>query len=172
MPNVNYLAETTVNMIRNYIQANIATALSNVTLNPSSVISADHVTTEPPRQYFIYAPIKGYLTPAVIIDLAKFDFRPGEKKANHVNAACEITIACLLEDRDEERLTIKCYRYNDAFYNILAQAEIVDVTDQVKLIVIVNSSTFTPSYSDAGKDVGIFRKELHLECKVEHYSNF
>lgn len=167
-----HLAEQSVNMMIDYIQSNIAGALSGVRNYTGPARSIDVVTTEPPRQYFLYAPIKGYRTPAVLVILTDFDFRPEQKGANHINAKAAITVACLLEERDLERLTIKSFRYLDAFHEVLGQAEITDPVANVKLIVIVKRATLTPEYTNAGEDPqGIFRKELHLECDVEHYSN-
>lgn len=168
-----YLAETTVSMIMSYLETNLPTCLAHVRASDFTNRFLDSVTTEPPRSYFVYPRIKGYTLPAVMVIIDQFDFRPGEKKANHVNAAARCGISCFLEDRDEERLTIKAYRYLDAFYECLAQQEIVSTTDNVKLIVVINRAMFTPHYTVAGQDpMGIFRKELQLECSVEHYSNF
>lgn len=169
----NHLAETTVNMMIQYIQANIDAALDAVQTDTSSYKSIDHVTLESPRSYFIYPKIKGYQTPAVMVIVDDFDFRPSIKGANHINASVRTSVAVLLEDRDEERLTIKAYRYLDAFHKVLEQAEVEDASIGVKIVIIVNRALFTPHYTDAGSDSqGLFRKELQLECAVEHYSNF
>lgn len=171
---VRHLAETTVNLIITQIQNNIASALAAVTADSSPNKSTVQVTTEPPRTYFIYENPQGYTTPAVIVVCDEFDFRPAAKGANHISAVARIGVACVLEDRDLQRLTVKAYRYLDAFHNVLAQTEIDDPTDGVKLIIIVKKAGFTPHYYPRAQSdpQGLFRKEVQLECEVEHYENF
>jgi len=167
------LAEVTVEMIIAYIKANISASLDDTSADTDTNRWPEAVSLEDPRNYLIAAPAQAYTTPTVIVYLDNFDYRPSQKGANHINAMAKITVACILEDRDLERLALKAYRYNDAFHEVLAQAEIVDSNNAVKLVVIVERTSFTPEFSNAGDEpLGTFRKELHLECSVEHYSNF
>lgn len=164
-----HLAETTRDMIQDFIKANIATALADTRAQNTD----GFVNIEPPQSYFIYPKAHGYRTPAIFTIVDEFDFRPSQKGANHINAMVKFNVSALVEERQLDRLTAKADRYLDALHQILGNASIVDTTKKVRLVVIVNRASFSPEYTNAGDDPqGLFRKEVVLECEVEHYSNF
>lgn len=168
---VRNLIEETRDLVIDHIKANIAIALNDKRTQMTGDVPA--VTTEPPRQYFIYPKAKGFLPPSVFVICNEFDFRVAQKGANHINAQANVTIAILVEDRDMERLTTKADRYFDAMHQVLAEATILDQGKNVRLKVIVVRGTFSPEYTSAETDPqGTFRKEVHLECEIEHYSTY
>lgn len=167
---VRHLAETTRNMTQQYIKDNIAAALTGVRADRTD----GFVNLEPPQSYFIFPKALGLKTPTIFTVVEEFDFRPSQKGANHINAMVKLHVTALVEDKDLDRLTIKADRYFDALHNVLAQAQIVDAGKGVRLNVIVSRATFSPEYSNANQQdpQGLFRKEVLLECEIEHYSNF
>lgn len=169
-----HLAETAVDLVTTYLEDNLPTALAGVIADiPNPNRFPDIVTLEAPRTYFVYPKIKGYTLPAVMVIVDSVDFRPAQQKANYISAVMRMAVVLYMEERDEERLTIKAYRYLDAFHNVLAQTQIPDSHDNAMLTIIVERAGFSPHYTIAGQDPqGLFRKELQLECSVEHWINF
>ena len=164
---VRHISEITRNMVQAHIRANIAAALSDLRTDMADPI----VTTEPPQSYFIFPNAQSYKTPAIFTIVESFDFRLEKQNANHINANVKLNVAALVEDRDLYRLTIKADRYSAALHFVLAQYPLVDLAKNVKLVILVDQVTFSPEYSNAGDDPqGLFRKEVLLECSVQHYS--
>ena len=163
------LSELTRNMIIAYLQTGMTAALASIRANRPNAL----VTTENPREYFIYPKAKGYTPPAVFVIIEDFNFKPAERGANHINATVRTNVAILIEDKDLMRLTIKADRYMDALHLLLAQAELYDSTHNVKLVIVVQRAEFSPEYTNAGEDPqGLFRKEVRLECDIEYYANY
>lgn len=164
------LAEGATNLIIDYIQANIGAQLDLV----GSLVGLPQMTLENPVKYFIYPKPQGYRLPAVFVICDNMDFRIGDKKANFVNAKDKFMISILVEDQDEEILTYKAWRYQSALHAVLDEANIVSSDNTLKLTVVVYNSTFSPIFSrtESGGEGAQFRKEIVLQCEVEHMENF
>lgn len=164
------LAEGDVTLITAFIKANIASSLADV----RQYWSDSAVTTEPPQSYFTYPKPAGYKLPAVFVIHQDMDFRIQEKKSNHINAKSQIDVSVLVEDKDSDSLTRKAWRYQQALHALLDQAPIVSSDGRLKLHVVVYRHTFSPHWTneDAGPGEAQFRKEVVLECQVEHLENF
>lgn len=163
------IVEFTVDGIISYMQANLASALSKV-----SVERVDNaVTMEPPQNvsYFKYEKIQGYKTPAVVVVATNVDFRLA-RGPNSVSAMITIYVSMVLEDRKAENLTLKAYRYSDAAYSLLNRLQLTDNTELRKSIVTVPRIEFSRTVQEVSQDTGNpFRKEVMLTLNVEHYEN-
>lgn len=166
------LSDVTKNLIIKYIQAGLPAVLASVAADTAdgkvSLPSPKH------NSYFTYPNAKAYDAPAVFVIVDKFDFRVNERGQNHVNAVVDVNVAIVVEDKTAELLVLKTDRYLDALYEILNNAHIDDAGNKVRLVIVVTRASFSPEYTDAGmKDSsqGRFRKEVHFECEVQHYTN-
>lgn len=165
------LTETTVNLINDYLQTNIATALTNVRTERNDPI----VTTEPPREYFIYPRAHGYRPPAIFIICEAFDFRL-ETGPNFINGLAKINVTALVEDIDRTRVTIKCWRYQAALSQLLDNTQLTSSDNLVRIVTKQVRHSFSPLYTDMKvknpEDPGVvFRQEVAIELEVEHYEN-
>lgn len=169
MSAIPYLAEGDILLISSYIKSNIAASLANV----RGLWNDAKVTTEPPQDYFIYQKPQGYRLPAVFVIHQQMDFRIAEQKANFINGKSQIDVSVVVEDKDEFLLTIKAFRYQQALHQVLDQAQIISGDNNLKLIVVVYRHTFSPHWAakEDGSDDVNFRREVVLECQVEHLEN-
>jgi hypothetical protein len=110
--------------------------------------------------------------PAVFVIPERMDFKRIERGANHVNAETRLNVTVLIEDRDAERLFLKAYRYQAALFSILNQTVLTSLDSKVKITVVVENAQFSSLYSQPetpGQTGAVFRKEVWLECAVQHY---
>jgi hypothetical protein len=159
---VRNVVEYTTTAITNYIQDNIGPALDLLAIDrPDGT-----VTLENPVEYFNYEKAIGYKTPAVFVVPTDVDFRLN-RGPNNINASVKIFVALVVEDRSQDLLQLKCFRYFDALHQILSMVQIDDVNRRI--IVKVMKASF--SGTDAAKSSvdHIFRKECLLSLEVEHY---
>lgn len=164
------LTEATVTLIQDHIKANIAGSLAAI----RSDTPDDKVTTEPPKSYFLYPKAKGYRTPAVFIIAEEFDFKVQERGANYISGSVRINVSVLLEDRNRDLLTIRCWRYQSALHQLLSQTQLTTSDNALKIITIVTRARYSPLYSNVKNEdapEAIFRKEVLLELEVDHYEN-
>lgn len=164
------LVEGATNLIQSYIQQNIGAALDVVAAN----VGLPSVTLENPVSYFIYPKPHGYKLPAIFVICDDMDFRIVEKQANFINAKDRFKISMLVEDQDADLLSYKAWRYMSALHSVLDLTPIVSVDQKLALNVVVYRGTFSPTYmrEEGSGDGGKFRKEILLECEVEHNENF
>lgn len=167
------LAEASVTLTRDYIRSNISAALSAVRSDRAD----SAVTTEAPTSasYFIYKKAKAYKAPAIFIICEDFDFKITEHAANFIEAVAKVNVSVVVEDRNAELLTIKCWRYQSALHQLLAQQPLVSTDGKVKLTVIVKKEMFSELYStlkNADSPEAAFRKEVLLECEIYHRENY
>lgn len=162
-----YGAEIAIELIQTQIQNNIATALANVRTERNDPI----VSTEPPREYFIYPNANVYRPPAI------FTVFEGQKiltasGGNHINAVDSIAVAVVVEDRLERLLTIKAYRYQAALMQCLHLVNLTNSNNGVKLFSRVDQCEFSPIVNLKGQNSEqIFRKEMALRLLVDHIEN-
>jgi hypothetical protein len=161
------LAEGARNLIISYLQTNLPSCLNTVA---ASSPGNPAVSLENPRKYFIYAEPKADIVPAVFVMCDNIDFRITDKKPNALNAKDKFRISILVEDQDQDRLTIKCDRYLSGLHSCLDKTVIPDPDGTLNLIVVVYRATFSPVFmrQDTKGPGGQFRKECVLECDVEH----
>lgn len=165
------LVETAIDLIETQLKNNIGTALANIRTQRADAA----VSTEAPRDYFIYPRAKAYRTPAVFIIADEIDFRKEQLGANHVNAINHINVSVVIEDKDAEKLTIKAYRYQAALFACLDQVPLISADEQVKITVVVKNASFSPLYSNMDSPdapEAVFRKEVALKLDVYHYENY
>lgn len=163
-----YGAEIAVDLIQDHIKTNIASALANVRASRLDPI----VSTEPPKEYFIYANANVYRPPAVftIFESQKILDADG---GNHINAVDHIMVVCVVEDRLERLLTIKAWRYQAAMMQILHLVNLTNSNGGIKLFSRVDSCEFSPIVNLTGKkgEELIFQKEMGLRLLVDHIEN-
>jgi hypothetical protein len=157
-------------LIIDYIQTNIAANLTIV----AAAVGPPQVTLEVPQSYFIFEKPHGYELPAVFVICDNFDFRIQDKKSNFVNASAKFKVCVLVEDQDEENLTYKVDRYLSAMHQTLDETQILSMDGSLNIIIVVYRVTFSPIFTreEGSGDGGKFRKEIVLECEVEHIENF
>lgn len=164
-----YLAETIVNLIQSTVQANIAQSLLDVRTERDDPI----VTTEPPREYFIYETAHAYRAPAVFTIIRDQNIRDNQMKPNHVNSMCDVVVAVVVEDRIERLVTIKAWRYQAALMPILHQVSLTNSDGNVRLFSRVQNCQFSGvvNIKDEKTSTAVFRKEMSLRLQVEHVEN-
>jgi hypothetical protein len=167
-----WLSEQTVLLIQKEIKNNIVTALGDVRAERSDFL----VTTEPPptQSYFYYEGAKGYRCPAIFTIIDSMDMMNSERAANYINAQARVIVSVVIEDRKQDLLNIKCWRYQSALHQILHLASLTSDDGRVRLECRVARVLFGREFSDAlNNDVpaGVFRKEVALHLDVDHYEN-
>ncbi len=162
------ISESTATLIETHIRDNIEAALTDVNTE-----RGDNIVNLPPIKKFYIAEKKILIElPALFTIVKDSDFRLREKNPNHINAAIAVDVSLVVEERDSDRLTIKSWRYQDALFSVLDQAQLVDSNSDVKLVVKVMRASYSPTYEpDQGEAsaTGVFRKEVMLELEVDHF---
>jgi hypothetical protein len=163
-----YGAEIAVNLIQAQIQATIANNLANVRTSRNDPI----VSTEPPREYFIYANANIYRPPAVFTLFENQMIKNTASDGNFINAVDSIVVVCVIEDRLERLLTIKAWRYQAALMQSLHLVTLTNSDGGVRLFSKVNSAEFSAILPHKMKDeTQVFRKEIGLRLSVDHIEN-
>lgn len=162
------LTEVAVYLIRTELQASLPAALALVQQERGDY----QVTLEKPAEYFISEKKQILRLPAIFLIPDNMDFHL-ERGANHPNAILNMRLSVVLEDRNEDHLTIKSYRYQSAIYDVLNGAQLTDQTDNLTLIIKVMQVNFYPIYSahDDTTTKGVFRKEVSLTLEINHFEN-
>jgi hypothetical protein len=93
--------------------------------------------------------------------------------ANHPNALLNMTCSIVAEERNEDRLTSSCWRYEAALYKILHGAQLTSAANDLKIAVKVMRANYSPVFTadDDKKTPGVFRKETALELEVNLWEN-
>lgn len=161
--------ETATYMIQDHIKSTIAANLANV--RAERVDAA--VTTEPPREYFIFPTQNVYRAPGIFTIFESMKITNTESNGNHINAKDYLTVACVVEDRLERLLTIKCWRYQAALMQSLHQVILTNSDSSVKLFIRVDECVFTDPVALTGQEgkEQLFRKEVGLKLIVDHIEN-
>lgn len=162
-----FLVETDVNLIIAQIKSAIPAALQSIRDDRAD----GKVTTIVPKLYYISDQNIGYQSPAVFVIADNLDFRLSGGQ-NFIDALVRINVSVVVEDLNTDLLTIKAYRYQAALFDCLNQVSLTNEDQTVKLIIKVESATFSPVYTDAqkkGDAKEVFRKEVLLRLEVEHY---
>lgn len=163
------LVESTIRLLQDHIKSNINAALVDLRAERAEPI----VTTEPPLKdsYFIYERAVGYKTPAVFIIADNLDMFKSAGP-NSVMALVKVRVSVVVEDVKADHCTIKAWRYQDALFEVLEQAQISSNNNDVKIVVIVQGATFSPVFTndqDAKSARNTFRKEVVLDLDVRHF---
>lgn len=167
-----WLAERQYTLIEAAIKSGIATALAAIRTDRADA----YVSTESPhtQSYFKYASAKAYRCPAVFIIPQSIDLQNAARGANHINAEAKVAVSVVVEDRDLNHLVVKSWRYQAALHKVLHESSLTSGDGKVRLFIKVERITFSPEFSDE-KDphqgAGVFRKEVLLECNVDHIEN-
>jgi hypothetical protein len=165
------LSEAAVTLITNTIKTNIAGALASV----RNYAADGAVTTEVPASYFIYPKATGYRCPAVFVVDENTDFRQANMEANFIDARMSINVTVKVEDKDQNALTIKSWRYASALQSILEQSNLVSPDGKVKLSIKVRRIKPGPMYvlaeSEAETSASFF-KEYDLFLDVDFFESF
>lgn len=152
-----HLTEVAVNLIIAKLQAGLPAALTDIMVNRNDPV----ISYELPKDYYIYDRPAGYKTPAVFVIGDSIDFRKKELGANHINANIRINVSVTVDDKDEVRITKKCWRYQAAISEVLDQQRLTAADNAFTLWVVIQRAAYSDLYirdTDA-----VFRKEVRLE---------
>lgn len=166
-----WLIEADCQLIKTLIQDGIAAALSSV-----SIARGDNqVGMEVPNEYFFYEKSKAMNPPSVYISGVSIDFRQSEKETNYISSKDKVYVTVVVQDQTGEDLVLKAWRYQAALHQVLDRAVLTSSDNGARLIVVVSRAEMSPIY-DVSKDPNsteaVFRREVYLECDVEHYENY
>jgi len=159
--------ESTVKMTIQYLKDNLPGILSSLRTERDD----SYVTTEPPKDYFYYARSHAYKTPAVFVIADNGDLQK-DAGPNAIMANIRVNISVVVEDRDQDHLTVKAWRYQDALFEALDETQIVSTDKKIKIVIVPKTFSFSPAFTmnnDARASVNTFRKEVLLECDVHHF---
>lgn len=165
------LAESTVGLIEAQIKTNIAGALSSVRTYRNDAL----VTLESPKEYFRYEqPAYVYQPPAIFTILKSQDIRSQQMGSNHINSLCDVFVAIVIQDRNQNNLVTKSWRYQAALMQLLHEVTLTSSDSSVKLFCKVQTCEFSQSINikDQKATDNVFRKEVSLRLQVEHIENF
>lgn len=160
------LTESTVRMVQKWIKDNIESELAKIRTERGDA----KVTTEPPKDYFIYEEALTYRCPAIYTIADEVDLLKSAGP-NAIMANVLMKVSVVIEDQKQDSLSIKAWRYQDALFGVLDQAQIESEDKQIKLFVIVQRARFSPTFTrekDPRDVKNAFRKEVVLECDVRH----
>lgn len=162
------IMEGTVLPILNYIKNGIAAELVKV----SNDRPDKRVSLEPPKDYFIFDKAIGYRCPAIFVLGDDVDFALS-KGQNFISSKNKVYVSALIEDRDAELLTLKCWRYQDALHQLLDEVQLdvpsADIRNVIKIVRAEYSNTFQMKAQNPGDTTNPFRKEVMLTLEVEHF---
>jgi len=163
------LAEIIVDLIQDSIKQNIAATLAAVREERDDPI----VTTEPPREYFIYETAHVYRPPAVFTIIRDQNIRDEVMNPNHINSSCDIVVAVVVEDRTERLVTIKAWRYQAALMPILHQVSLTNANGSLRIFSRVQNCQFSGvvNIKNEKSTENTFRKEVSLRLHIEHIEN-
>lgn len=163
------LVETDLELIKNYLQANMPQALLDVSVDHDG----DQIAALPtPKEYFTYEMAHGFRLPAIFIVPSSMDFRLDQKQANFIDASSIINVTVVIEDSKEQNLSYGAYRYQSAVHKLLQGVNLSNEDGTVAIFVKVQRARFSQMYTDAqakNTPTGVFKKEIYFECDVEHY---
>lgn len=160
------LEEKSRKLILDTIQAGISAQLNTLAINRDDGI----VSLESPsaNSYFIYDGANTYECPAVFLVVDEESF-PEDEGINYVKAVINMYLSIVVEDKEQELLTIKTERYKAALYNLLHFKTLSDPAQNVKIRLWLKNAKFSPTYTKKGFEV--FRKEVSILIEVKHYEN-
>ena len=121
----------------------------------------------PEESYFTYESAIGYRAPAIFVVPTAVDFKLA-RGPNHVAATVSLFVSLIVEDRNQDLLQTKCFRYADAIYRTISRQTIE--TTQSKDVIKVLRMAFSGTEASKGKIESVFRKEATLLLDVEHYN--
>lgn len=156
--------EDSIILVRNHLKANMPQALIDVRTDRIDA----QVSTEAPKNYFIFTPAIAYQSPAMFVIAESCDFKLSRGQ-NHVNATVKVLCSVVVEDKDAEKLEFKLFRYHDAIHHLLDNAELDDSAHNVRCVVKVITSDFGQGLKTQSSTETIFRKEVMFTLDVEHY---
>lgn len=162
------LSELEATSLIELIKDNIGAALAAIRANRAD----QKVQTEEPKSYFFYEEADALKCPTVYVIPDSFDTRLQIRMANHINAEGRVFVTVVVEDKNGEYVTIKAWRYQAALFEVLDNAEILTTDGRVKMIVKILNCKFSPIFTLTGNpspSTQVFRKEVSIECSIEHY---
>lgn len=157
------ILESTVYAIKDQIENNIATYLGEV----RSARTDGKVTTEPPKSYFVFEDSATYKSPAVFIIADNVDYQTSRGQ-NHINAKVTVYVSLVIEDRTQNLLTLKAWRYQDALHKCLDRQHLISGPVQ-NIVKVIRAELSRDQSKKMSSTETIFRKEIMLTLDVEHY---
>lgn len=165
MSSVN-LTEVVVTTIIEYLKTTMPTALADV--RTERVESS--VNTEIPKEYFNYVPAHGFRCPAIAMVADNIDFHL-ERGQNFVSAIMTGVCSVCVEDKTQDNLVKKSWRYQDALFSTLNRQSF-DVNG-VKFVIKIVRCRYSNDgiMKNDGVAQSVFQKEVALDLEIEVYQN-
>jgi len=167
MNSVTNLIEPTTDLLVNYIEANIQTALAAVRTARNSVQNLG-IPTPPFQEYFITRGYSAYPAPALFVVCDDMDFHK-ERGANYIASVARYTFAAISEGQTNEIVARANWRYQTALCRLLDNLELTSTDGSLKIVVVVKTADFSEEYDasqTSGNTAKAWRKECHLRCDV------
>ena len=165
-----HLVEPASDLLVDYIEANIAAALTSIRADRNAVQNLG-LPTPIPREYFIARSYMALQTPAIFVVCDSIDFKK-DRGANHINATAKYGIAAISEGLNTEDVTRITWRYQAALSQILDNLSLTSADNTFSIRVIVKSAEFLEEYdtsSQGNNTAKRWRKGVQLKCDVEFY---
>lgn len=165
MSSVN-LTAVTVNTLLDYLKINMPAALAAVRVERAD----SSVNTEIPKSYFKYSPTHAFQCPAIVVVADNVDFHL-ERGQNFISAILTGVASVCVEDRTQDNLTEKAWRFQDAMFSILNRQQFV--VENIKMIVKIVRIRFSndATMKNDGVSQSVFQKEVALDLEIEIYQN-
>lgn len=164
-----FLAEAVSDAITAHITDNIKAALEAV----STARGDDLVGLEEPRTIVTFPMAKLYETPAIIIITENLLFK-NDAGPNFVKGKSRTIVSTVVEERSQELLNRKLWRYQAALFDLLAQTQLASSDQKVKLIIVPVEMVYSDFWTntDPSNAEAVFRREATFELEVNHLENF
>lgn len=167
MNQVKNLIEPATDLLVDYIQTNIGTALAAVRTERNSTVDLG-IPTPVFQQYFIYRNYSAFPAPALFVVCDDMDFHK-ERGANFICSVARYTFAAISEGQTTEIVARANWRYQTALCRLLDNLSLTSTDGSLKIVVVVKNADFSEEYDvsqQAGNAAKRWRKECHLRCDV------
>lgn len=163
------LAEGISGLIIDHITTNIDAALAVV----DAARTDSAVGLEPPRTILNFPKAKLYETPAILVIVEDIVFQ-NDAGPNFVKSISRTIVSTVCEERKADLLNLKIWRYQSALFDLLAQRQLVDTVNNIKLFIVPKEINYSELYTKDDPESGemTFRKEAIFELEVNHVENF
>lgn len=157
------LVEDAVDNLERFLRDNFNAFLTQVWKDYEQDGRKINLEKVPDSAFYVSERFKPFLAPALFIlpDASGHDLNQGQNWEYTIH---EITVAAVVEDIEEARLTRKCWRFARGLWMALHDRQFYNV------YCLIDSLTYSPIL--VGPEIGDsrrFRKDVSVHCKVHHF---
>lgn|SRR5574337_211940 len=163
--------EPLVNDIIAQVRSALPTQLASVAAATDTSLA---LTAPPTERYYIGEPNRysSYNAPSIFVITETTDLpltNSDREWHTLLNMEHRVLLDCLVEERDETRLTKACWRYAQALVTCLHGLEIAPSTTTTRSeIAWVRKIDYGVLFTNTHKDQRIFRKDVVIELLIQH----